>query len=57
MPPLSKEFLISRGQCCGKNCLHCPYVPRNTKGAKKLSNELEKAEQKSIIEKPMRPDS
>ena len=31
MPPLSKEFLLSRGLCCGNGCLNCPYSPKHTK--------------------------
>ena len=23
--PLSREFLLSRGSCCHKNCVNCPY--------------------------------
>lgn len=34
--PLTKEFLISRGSCCGKGCVNCPYTPRNEKGATKI---------------------
>jgi hypothetical protein len=25
MPPLSREFLLSRGSCCHHNCVNCPY--------------------------------
>lgn len=25
MPPLSREFLLSRGRCCGNGCVNCPY--------------------------------
>lgn len=34
MKPLSKQFLISRGQCCGNGCKKCPYIPKNTCGNK-----------------------
>ena len=34
--PLSKEFLISRGSCCGSGCKNCPYFPKWTKGSTKL---------------------
>lgn len=25
MPPLSREYLLSRGFCCGFGCQNCPY--------------------------------
>jgi len=25
MPPLSREFLLSRGTCCANGCINCPY--------------------------------
>jgi hypothetical protein len=25
MKPLSREYLIARGKCCGNGCLNCPY--------------------------------
>ncbi len=31
---LSKEFLASRGSCCGSKCLNCPYTPKWVKGSK-----------------------
>ena len=34
--PLSREFLISRGSCCGSGCKNCPYYPRATKGSTEL---------------------
>ena len=37
--PLSKEFLIKRGTCCGSGCRNCPYEPQHTKGSKKLMDE------------------
>jgi hypothetical protein len=30
---LSREFLLSRGSCCGNGCANCPYSPRWQKGA------------------------
>ena len=30
--PLTKEFLISRGYCCGNQCENCPYIPKYKKG-------------------------
>ena len=29
--PLSKEFLLNRGYCCGNGCLNCPYIPKHQK--------------------------
>lgn len=26
---LSRQFLLSRGYCCGNGCRNCPYVPRH----------------------------
>jgi hypothetical protein len=37
--PLTKEFLIKRGSCCGNGCLNCPYDPKAKKGNKKLKKE------------------
>ena len=34
--PLTSEFLISRGSCCGKMCINCPYWPRYEKGSTKV---------------------
>lgn len=34
--PLTTEFLISRGKCCGKYCTNCPYWPRYEKGSTKV---------------------
>lgn len=34
--PLTSEFLISRGNCCGKSCINCPYWPRYEKGSTKV---------------------
>lgn len=34
--PLTTEFLIARGSCCGKSCINCPYWPRYEKGSKKV---------------------
>lgn len=25
MEPLSREFLLNRGYCCGFGCMNCPY--------------------------------
>jgi len=37
--PLTKEFLLSKGECCGKQCKNCPYTPKYTKGSK-LTDEI-----------------
>jgi hypothetical protein len=39
MPPLSREYLLSRGYCCGFGCLNCPYNPKHTKGSKEQSKD------------------
>lgn len=31
---MSREFLSSRGTCCGNFCKNCPYYPRFTAGTK-----------------------
>jgi hypothetical protein len=36
--PLSAEFLLKRGYCCGNGCKNCPYTPRHTKGTTKVYN-------------------
>ena len=28
----TEEYHKLRGNCCGKNCLHCPYEPKGVKG-------------------------
>ncbi len=30
--PLTREFLIRQGVCCGSGCTNCPYTPKHTKG-------------------------
>ena len=25
MPPLTREYLLSRGKCCHNGCMNCPY--------------------------------
>lgn len=34
MPPLTREFLLSRGRCCRKTCVNCPWKDdmKNGKG-------------------------
>ena len=27
--PLSREFLLSRGRCCGNGCVNCPYLEKS----------------------------
>lgn len=31
--PLSRDFLLKQGQCCGSKCQNCPYSPKWTRGA------------------------
>jgi hypothetical protein len=33
--PLSKEFLLKKGFCCGKRCVNCPYIPKWLRGSTK----------------------
>lgn len=30
--PLSAEFLLNRGECCGNVCTNCPYEPKHVRG-------------------------
>ena len=30
--PLSREFLIARGYCCGMGCINCPYGEQEMNG-------------------------
>ena len=25
----TEQYHINRGHCCGNNCRHCPYEPKN----------------------------
>lgn len=34
--PLSREFLLSQGSCCGSGCQNCPYSPKHMKGTTKV---------------------
>ena len=36
--PLSKEFLLIRGYCCGNGCINCPYTPRHKKQNKMIKD-------------------
>ena len=38
---LSREYLISRKECCGEGCLMCPYIPKNIEGSTEISLESE----------------
>lgn len=33
-------FHLERGECCGKGCRHCPYVPEHTKGSTEIKQEF-----------------
>lgn len=33
-------FHSNRGSCCGNGCRHCPYLPKHTKGIKKLDEKF-----------------
>ncbi len=39
--PLTREFLLGRGECCGNKCLNCPYIPKHIKGTKMENKEEE----------------
>ncbi|MDD9953699.1 MAG: DUF5522 domain-containing protein [Candidatus Woesearchaeota archaeon] len=39
--PLTKEFLLERGYCCGSGCMNCPYKPRHTKGSTHIKSSHE----------------
>jgi hypothetical protein len=32
--PLTRDFLLSRGYCCGMGCLNCPYGDTDLKNGK-----------------------
>ena len=36
--PLSKEYLVKRGSCCGNGCRNYPYTKPRKKGNKKLES-------------------
>lgn len=38
--PLSKEFLASRGECCGNGCLNCPYYKKHIRGETKMLEDV-----------------
>lgn len=42
MKPLSREFLISRGKCCGCRCINCPYLEKWKTGCTLISETSEK---------------
>ncbi len=37
--PLSREFLLQQGSCCGSKCSNCPYEPSHRRGAIKIKEE------------------
>ena len=45
---LTREYLLSRGYCCGNGCLNCPYDYKNVPEPKRtqLLNERKKREEK-----------
>ncbi len=36
--PLSRDFLINVGVCCGCKCKNCPYTPKWKCGSKEIKN-------------------
>ena len=51
---LSRDFLVSRGYCCGHGCLMCPYEPKHIEGNTTMSDkkgtyfEIERLEQRIV---------
>jgi len=41
--PLSKEYLLNRGICCGSGCKNCPYYPKHIKGNLKTDQKNKKS--------------
>lgn len=39
LKPLTREFLLKRGYCCGNGCLNCPYEPKHVKNNTKVNKE------------------
>jgi 5'-deoxynucleotidase YfbR-like HD superfamily hydrolase len=37
--PLTREFLIEQGSCCGCGCLNCPYTPKHEIGSTEIEGE------------------
>jgi Zn-finger protein len=50
MAPLSKQFLVDRGRCCGNGCLNCPYIPKHTKDVTTLTEGCTKNENYKFFE-------
>ena len=38
--PLSVEFLLQRGYCCGSGCKNCPYIPKHVRASKEIVKEF-----------------
>lgn len=38
--PLTAEFLMGRGTCCGNGCTNCPYIPKHIKGNSTVSETI-----------------
>jgi hypothetical protein len=36
---LPREYLLSRGSCCGSQCANCPYHPPHARGATEVNHE------------------
>lgn len=41
MQPISREFLIKQGRCCGCGCKNCPYTPKHVRGAVRVERTSE----------------
>lgn len=38
--PLPKEILLQKGECCGRKCVNCPYIPKFQKGSKNVKKKF-----------------
>lgn len=48
MIPLSRITLLKQGSCCGNGCRNCPYLPRHTKGSKRIEKSYNSVGIKSL---------
>jgi hypothetical protein len=36
----TSNYHLKRGYCCGSGCRHCPFIPRNTKNAIRIADDV-----------------